>query len=84
MTKIHIVRHGETNFNVQNRYLGRTDVSLNSNGKCQTKRMFNYVNLLNIDIIIYSPLKRAVETAKIIKPKSKKTLIDSTFIRLAA
>ncbi|MCK5459495.1 histidine phosphatase family protein [Candidatus Parcubacteria bacterium] len=80
MAKIYIIRHGETDFNVQNRYLGRTDISLNLKGKNQAKKMFNRINSLDIDIVISSPLKRALETAKIIKQNGKKVLIDNHFI----
>lgn len=41
MGKIIVVRHGETNYNVEKRYTCRTDIELNENGKEQAKLLAN-------------------------------------------
>jgi len=80
MIKIYIVRHGKTDFNEQNRYLGRTDLSLNADGIRQARDVKQHFNNIDIDIVISSPLKRTVETAKIIKPDSLDVISDPAFI----
>ncbi|MFH1187450.1 MAG: histidine phosphatase family protein [bacterium] len=80
MTKLYIVRHGKTDFNEQGRYAGRADISLNANGRQQTEELKQKIKDLNINIIISSPLKRAIETAEIIKPNDCKIISKPAFI----
>ena len=80
MTKVYIVRHSKTDFNEQNRYSGRTNLSLNAYGKQQAKELTKHVQNLSIDIIVSSPLKRAIETAEIIRPNGHKIIVDTAFI----
>ena len=63
---IYITRHGQTDYNVQKKVMGRCDEPLNNNGISQAIETKN--NLLNkdIDLIICSPLLRAKQTAIII------------------
>ena len=63
---IYVTRHGQTNWNVQKKVMGRCDEPLNNNGISQAIETKN--NLLNkdIDLIICSPLLRAKQTANII------------------
>jgi probable phosphoglycerate mutase len=75
MGKLFVVRHGETDFNVQGRYAGSTDIELNDNGVCQAKVIAKNLNLHQLDIIIASPLKRAHKTALIIQENIKKPLV---------
>lgn len=84
MTKIYIVRHGKTDFNEQGRYLGKTDISINAGGEQQAKDLAKNIKNLNIDIVISSPLKRAMETAEIIKPNNLEIIADSAFIERSA
>lgn len=80
MSKVYVIRHGKTDFNEQGRYLGRTDISLNFNGIQQAKELAGIVKKLNIYVIISSPLKRAIETAEIIKPDGLKIISEPAFI----
>lgn len=66
MTKIYLVRHGETNWNVQGIIQGQTDVPLNDIGKHQALQCGEYLSKKDFDMIISSPLKRAKESAEII------------------
>ena len=79
MTTLHIVRHGETDYNKQDRYLGREDLSLNSAGINQAKELAEKVKDLQIDVVISSPLKRTMETSRIIAP-NKEIIMDNYFI----
>ncbi len=66
ITRLFLIRHGETNLNPDNRYLGKTDVSLNNKGIVQAELMKKLVKNLSIDVFFTSPLKRAKETCGII------------------
>ncbi len=63
---IYLVRHGESEANVQNRFSGITDVELSDKGKIQAIITGNNFKNYKIDYIYSSPLKRAKDTAKII------------------
>lgn len=81
MTNIFVIRHGETDFNKNGKYLGRIDIPLNSVGIAQSKQVAQKVGSLNIQVICCSPLKRAKETADFIKLKNNcEIIIDNHFI----
>lgn len=80
MPKIYITRHGKTDFNEQGRYAGRADIPLNANGKQQAEELKQKIKDLNINIIISSPLKRALETARIIKPNDCEIISNRAFV----
>lgn len=63
---IYITRHGETDWNVQRRVQGRTDIELNEKGKEQARIAKKELENEKIDLIICSPLKRTMQTAQII------------------
>lgn len=63
---IYFMRHGQTDFNKENKWMGLLDIPLNENGISQALSSISYINSLNIDIIYCSELKRAVQTSKII------------------
>lgn len=75
MGKLFVVRHGETDFNVQRRYAGSTDIEINDNGIDQAKVVAEALKAYPIDIIISSPLKRAHKTAMIIQKHINKPLV---------
>lgn len=66
-----IIRHGETDWNVENRCQGWMDIPLNANGKSQTLDTLRAIKNINISKIYSSPLIRAYEMANKIS-KSKK------------
>lgn len=76
MGKLIIVRHGETDFNVEGRYTGRVDVSLNTKGLEQARITAAKLKDMSIDIIISSTLKRAKETAEIISKELQIPVIE--------
>ena len=64
--KIYIVRHGQTNYNVEGRYGGRIDIPLNKVGIKEAKIVKEKLKNINFDLVFSSPLSRAYNTAKII------------------
>ena len=63
---IYITRHGQTNWNVQKKVMGRCDEPLNETGINQAHETKEKLKDIDIDLIICSPLKRAKMTAEII------------------
>ena len=66
MTEIILVRHGETEWNVNEVFRGRVDIELNETGIKQAELLAEYLSDLKIDAVYSSPLKRALKTAKMI------------------
>lgn len=64
--KIYIIRHGETAWNAQRRIQGRSDVELNENGRRLAAVTAAALREIPFDVAYSSPLKRAMETARII------------------
>lgn len=62
--KLYLTRHGETDWNVQNRVLGRTDIPLNETGLAQARKLAGLMEGTSIDAIYTSPLFRAVVTGE--------------------
>lgn len=63
MGKVYVVRHGETDYNLQRRYTGRVDVPLNETGEAQAREAAMALRDRSIDVILSSPLLRARQTA---------------------
>ena len=64
--KRYVLRHGQTSWNVDNIIQGKQDIELNEVGIRQAYEAKEKVNMLNIDLIMCSPLKRTKKTAEII------------------
>lgn len=63
---IYLTRHGQTDWNVQKKVMGRCDAPLNDTGLKQAEETRNKLLNTRIDIIICSPLQRAKQTAEVI------------------
>jgi broad specificity phosphatase PhoE len=61
------MRHGQTDYNSRNLWMGSTDVPLNSTGIRQALVAAKKISMLGISKIYVSPLLRARQTADIIK-----------------
>jgi broad specificity phosphatase PhoE len=64
--KLFIFRHGETQWNVEQRFQGHIDIPLNENGRDQARQLVPYFKEQSIEAILSSDLSRAFETATII------------------
>ena len=65
MTKLILIRHGESSFNLVKRYTGQTDVPLTELGQKQAEITAQYIlSNYKIDTIYSSDLSRAVKTAE--------------------
>lgn len=66
MTRICLIRHGETDWNVKGIIQGQTDIPLNKLGETQAKQCGRYLKSEQFNVIISSPLKRAKKTTQLI------------------
>lgn len=66
MTTICLVRHGETDWNVKGIIQGQTNTPLNKVGEKQARECGSFLKNKNYDVIISSPLKRAMRTSELI------------------
>ena len=64
--RIYIMRHGETDWNRENKIQGRVDIPLNENGRELARITAEKLKKIPFAAAITSPLIRAKETAEII------------------
>ena len=71
MSYLILVRHGQSVWNLENRFTGWVDVDLNDNGRAQAKKSGELIKKkqINIDLYYSSFQLRAINTLKIIQEK---------------
>ena len=75
---LYVARHGQTIYNFHNKVCGITDLELVEQGVKQAYQLSEQLLNSNINLIISSPLKRAVATAQIISEQINASyIIDS-------
>jgi broad specificity phosphatase PhoE len=66
MTLLLLIRHGETDWNREGRFMGRTDLPLNMAGLAQAETAAASLRGQKLDAIYTSDLQRARQTAEIV------------------
>ena len=66
MTCLILIRHGETDWNVEGRYQGQSDVPLNDRGRRQSAELAAVLREREPSVIYCSDLRRAGESAEIL------------------
>jgi broad specificity phosphatase PhoE len=66
VTRLLLVRHGETDWNAEGRLQGQTDRPLNDFGRRQARQLAEQLESEELEAIYSSDLARARETAKIV------------------
>lgn len=74
--KIHLIRHGLTQGNIDGLYVGHTDMPLCKEGALQIEQMKEDYIYPYAKFVFSSPLKRCLETAAIIYPAVKPIIIE--------
>jgi broad specificity phosphatase PhoE len=67
---IYVIRHGETDWNLQGRIQGNTDNSLNAKGREQAAAVASQLANISVDHIYSSGLARAIQTAEAFKGRA--------------
>ena len=81
MLHLMLVRHGETEWNVQRRYQGQSDVPLSDLGRRQAELVAERLVDEKIDAVYASDLKRAWETAQAIAEKNSLDVFSEPRLR---
>jgi broad specificity phosphatase PhoE len=85
LTTIYLIRHGQTAWNKEEIFRGRTDIGLDETGLKQAELVGRFLKNVKLDEIYSSPLSRAWQTAEKIaqfqnlKVQSLEGIIDMSF-----
>lgn len=74
--RLHILRHGLTQGNIDGLYIGHSDMALCPQGEQQLRQMKKDLTYPNATVVFSSPLKRATETSKILYPNINPIVIN--------
>lgn len=77
MTRLYLVRHGQTEWNIEGRMQGSKDSPLTDLGIYQAKQLGKSLEKVNIDIVYSSSSERTMNTAKIIVGKRKINILPT-------
>jgi 2,3-bisphosphoglycerate-dependent phosphoglycerate mutase len=80
-TRVMLIRHGETDWNLQTRLQGHTDVPLNARGRAQAARLRQALDGETLDAVYSSDLQRALHTAQAVSDATGAPLITDTGLR---
>jgi len=81
MLRVYLIRHGETDWNRDQRVMGQLDIPLNETGRAQAERTAEFLASEKISAIYASDLSRAWETARCIAEKQGLSPIATPEIR---
>ncbi len=62
--KLYLVRHGETQYNVQRRSTGQVNPPLNKKGKREAQLLAELLEVVNFDMVYSSDLRRTMQTTR--------------------
>lgn len=68
-TRLLLIRHGATTLSAEDRFAGSTDVELSNEGREQAQGLSDRLLLEKVDAVFASPMKRTMETARIVAGK---------------
>lgn len=81
MTEILLIRHGETDWNVEKRLQGHIDIALNAQGEQQAAALGYALQDEALDAVIASDLQRALQTAQAVAQRQSLPVHTSQLLR---
>lgn len=81
MLNLYIIRHGQTDWNVQRRLQGHTDIPLNDHGRKQAQALKEVLAPLSLEAFFSSDLSRAYETAALARAHSDIPIFQDAGLR---
>lgn len=75
MTRLILIRHGETDYNLQRRYSGILDIGLNERGRRHAGLLRDRLASEAVDVLYVSDRKRAIETASLVFPNREAVVV---------
>ena len=81
MTRFIILRHGETQWNVESRIQGHTDSRLTAAGRAQAAALARRMEREAFDVLVSSDLGRALDTARLIAERTRHALTTDARFR---
>src|SRR5687768_14936129 len=66
MGKLVLLRHGESQWNLENRFTGWVDVDISQKGEAEAKRAGSLLKGMTFDLAFTSELKRAIRTLDLV------------------
>lgn len=73
--KLYLIRHGQTEWNIDGKIQGKTDIPLNHTGIHQAELLSKAMDQNPVTAVFSSPLKRACQTAEIVADRKKLPVI---------
>lgn len=74
MTRVYLIRHGQTEWNAEGRWQGQLDVPLSANGYAQAQALAEHLANVGLCAVYASDLGRAAETGRVIAEASGASL----------
>ena len=74
--KLHFIRHGQTQGNLEGRYIGRTDLPVSEAGFEELARLRDRYDYPEVEAVFASPLHRCQQTATFLYPDSPMTVVE--------
>lgn len=79
MSKLILIRHGESQWNLENRFTGWVDVSLTEKGRREAREAGEKIKSISIDLAYTSVLYRAIETLILALTSAKQLHVPTYF-----
>lgn len=80
-TTFYLVRHGQTDWNVDHKLQGHTDIPINETGREQADELRRQFEKIPFELCFSSDLQRAVETAEILSKPHNIDIVTDTRLR---
>ncbi len=71
LTRLLLIRHAQTEWNIQRRFQGHGDSPITEKGQEQLQRLKSRLAGLEFDVVYFSDLRRTMETSKMLSGKQR-------------